>query len=122
MRLSAKSIAGKGGGCPSKTELFSTSIRENIEWGALGAEEKAIKTASCTAQADDFICATSDGYDTIVAKRGMSLSGGLPPVVDFSGLDSSADALAYSKTQGTTKFWICGLTSSATPMTLISLF
>lgn len=59
-----------------KSELFSAPIKENIAWGAKDAAETAIKTAAITAQADDFISSTPDGYDTIVAERGMSLSGG----------------------------------------------
>ncbi len=59
-----------------KSELFSTTIRENIAWGAPGAASETIKAAAVTAQADDFIFRTSEGYDTMVAERGMSLSGG----------------------------------------------
>lgn len=59
-----------------KSELFSTSISENIGWGMPGAEEQAVKAAAVTAQADDFILSASDGYHTVVAERGMSLSGG----------------------------------------------
>lgn len=59
-----------------KSELFSASIRENIEWGLPGAADEAIKAAALTAQADGFISSTSDGYGTTVAERGMSLSGG----------------------------------------------
>lgn len=59
-----------------KSELFSTTISENIGWGAPGAAAEKIKAAAITAQADDFISATPDGYDTAVAERGMSLSGG----------------------------------------------
>ena len=32
--------------------------------------------AAQTAQADSFIISTPDGYDTVVAERGMSMSGG----------------------------------------------
>ena len=59
-----------------KSELFSEAIKENIAWGAPDATEDAIQAAAETAQADDFICSTPDGYDTLVAQRGMSLSGG----------------------------------------------
>lgn len=59
-----------------KSELFSTTIQENIAWGAPDAAIQAIQAAAVTAQADDFIRGTPDGYDTIVAERGMSLSGG----------------------------------------------
>lgn len=59
-----------------KSELFSAQIRENIAWGAPKATEDEIRAAAVTAQADDFISATPDGYNTVVAERGMSLSGG----------------------------------------------
>lgn len=59
-----------------KSELFSSTIRENIVWGAPGSSKNAIKEAADIAQADEFISCTPDGYDTIVAERGMSLSGG----------------------------------------------
>ena len=59
-----------------KSELFSTTIQENIAWGEPDAAIQAIQAAAVTAQADDFIRGTPDGYDTIVAERGMSLSGG----------------------------------------------
>ena len=59
-----------------KSELFSTSIRENIQWGLPGAKDDAVKAAALTAQANEFITSTPEGYDTAVAERGMSLSGG----------------------------------------------
>lgn len=59
-----------------KSELFSASIRENIAWGNPNASDHAVKAAAVTAQADPFIISTSDGYDTMIAERGMSLSGG----------------------------------------------
>lgn len=59
-----------------KSELFSASIKENIQWGLPGASDKEVKTAAITAQADSFISSSPEQYDTIVAERGMSLSGG----------------------------------------------
>lgn len=59
-----------------KSELFSASIKENISWGAVGASDEEIHAAARIAQADSFIDTTPDGYDTMVAERGMSLSGG----------------------------------------------
>lgn len=59
-----------------KSELFSVSIWENIAWGGPGAEEESIHGAAEIAQADAFIRSTPEGYDTVVAERGMSLSGG----------------------------------------------
>lgn len=59
-----------------KSELFTTSIGENIAWGYPGASKNDIQEAAAIAQADDFIRAAPDEYDTMVAERGMSLSGG----------------------------------------------
>jgi len=59
-----------------KSELFSVSIRENISWGRPGAGDEDIRASAGIAQAEEFICSTANGYDTLVAERGMSLSGG----------------------------------------------
>ena len=59
-----------------KSELFSTTIKENIAWGCPTASFEEICKAAVTAQADDFINSTPNKYDTVVAERGMSLSGG----------------------------------------------
>ena len=59
-----------------KSELFSVAIQENIGWGKAGAAEGEIKQAAQVAQADGFIRSTPEGYETMVAERGMSLSGG----------------------------------------------
>lgn len=59
-----------------KSELFGVPIRDNIAWGAPDAGLEEIKAAAMTAQADDFIVSAKDGYETMVAERGMSLSGG----------------------------------------------
>lgn len=58
------------------SELFSISIKDNIAWGNLSASDEEIRCAANIAQANDFIEKTPDGYETIVAERGMSLSGG----------------------------------------------
>lgn len=59
-----------------KAELFSLTVEENIKWGDLNASQEEVVNAAQTAQADGFISAMSDGYDSMVAERGMSLSGG----------------------------------------------
>jgi len=59
-----------------KAELYSRSIEENIKWGREDATPWDIKEAATIAQADDFICATANGYYTQVTEGGHSLSGG----------------------------------------------
>lgn len=62
--------------CLQKSELFSTTIRDNIALGIPDASEEAIIRAAKAAQAHDFIMQQPQGYDTPVAEGGMSLSGG----------------------------------------------
>ena len=59
-----------------KSELFSTTIRDNIALGRRDATDEELRTAAKAAQADEFISRQPEGYDTPVAERGMSLSGG----------------------------------------------
>ncbi len=56
--------------------LFSASIADNIAFGAPGATREQIRAAARAAEADRFIEALPDGYDTVVGERGLTLSGG----------------------------------------------
>ncbi|WP_353931286.1 ABC transporter ATP-binding protein [Okeanomitos corallinicola TIOX110] len=56
--------------------LFAATIRENIAYGVVGVSDAEIKAAACLANADDFIQALPQGYDTFVGERGATLSGG----------------------------------------------
>ncbi|MEV6827189.1 ABC transporter ATP-binding protein [Amycolatopsis sp. NPDC051102] len=56
--------------------LFSSSIRDNIAYGRPDANEEEIVAAARAAEADGFIRALPDGYDTLVGERGLTLSGG----------------------------------------------
>ena len=59
-----------------KSELFSTTIAENIRIGNPDATDEEIRKAAITAQADEFIMQQPEQYNTPVAESGMSLSGG----------------------------------------------
>ncbi len=56
--------------------LFSTSIRDNIDFAVDGATMADVEKAAREAQAHDFIARLPQGYDTRVGERGASLSGG----------------------------------------------
>ena len=58
------------------TVLFSDSIRANIKYGRLEADDEAMKAAAATANADRFIERLPEGYDTILAESGSNLSQG----------------------------------------------
>src|SRR4029077_7079002 len=55
--------------------LFSASVRENVSYGAPGADEQAILAALAVAQAD-FVAELPWGLDTRIGEQGMALSGG----------------------------------------------
>jgi subfamily B ATP-binding cassette protein MsbA len=59
-----------------EVHLFNTSIRENIRYGRLDADESAIVEAARAANAHTFISDLPDGYDAAVGERGVKLSGG----------------------------------------------
>ncbi len=56
--------------------LFHGTITENIAYGAPNATEADIVKAARIAEADEFIRAFPEGYDTVVGERGQKLSGG----------------------------------------------
>jgi len=58
------------------TLLFRATIWENIAYGKPGAPAAEIRRAAKLANADEFIQAMPDGYDTMVGERGVTLSGG----------------------------------------------
>jgi ATP-binding cassette, subfamily B, bacterial len=61
---------------PQDVALFADTIAENIRYGAPGASIEAVQRAATAAQADAFIRALPQGYETKLGERGISLSGG----------------------------------------------
>jgi ATP-binding cassette subfamily B protein len=56
--------------------LFRASVRENIAYGRPEASADEVVEAAVVADAHEFIHALPHGYDTVLAERGASLSGG----------------------------------------------
>ncbi len=56
--------------------LFSTTVRENIAYGRPEATDEEVRLAARMAQAEEFIDALPEGFDTVVGERGYTLSGG----------------------------------------------
>ena len=56
--------------------LFDTTIKENVQYGFLQANEKQILEALHLAGADEIIARLPDGLNTVVGERGCRLSGG----------------------------------------------
>jgi ATP-binding cassette subfamily B protein len=61
---------------PQEPLLFHRSLRENIRYGDLKADDEAIEGVAKLAHAHDFIGELSEGYQTLVGERGVKLSGG----------------------------------------------
>ncbi|SDY74717.1 ATP-binding cassette, subfamily B/ATP-binding cassette, subfamily B, MsbA [Evansella caseinilytica] len=71
-----KSVRHNIGVVLQESFLFSSSIKDNVSYGAPGATMEQIVDAAKRAQAHDFIMELPNGYDTILGERGMGLSGG----------------------------------------------
>jgi ATP-binding cassette subfamily B protein len=56
--------------------LFGTTVRENIRFGRLDATDEEIEAVAVLAQADGFIRALPQGYETVLGESANDLSGG----------------------------------------------
>lgn len=107
--------------------LFAATVRENIAYGAAKVTNDNIIAAAKLANAHDFIKQLPQGYDTVLAERGVTLSGGQrqriaiaraairqTPIVILdeptTGLDQvnehSVNQALENLTAGRTTFWI----------------
>lgn len=59
-----------------KNVLFSGTIKENLRWGDETATDEELVRVCKLAQADEFISAFPDGYDTYIEQGGTNVSGG----------------------------------------------
>ena len=95
-----------------ETNLFTGTIRENIRYGRLDATDEEVYAAAKLANADNFIKMLPDGYDTVIAGDGGSLSQGQcqlisiaraavadPPVMILDEATSSIDTRTESIVQ-----------------------
>jgi ATP-binding cassette subfamily B protein len=56
--------------------LFSSTIRDNIAYGAVDTGMEQVEAVAKAAYLHDFVQSLPDGYDTWVGERGLTLSGG----------------------------------------------
>lgn len=84
--------------------LFNGTVRENIAYGDLSADQVRIEAVAEVARAHDFIRKLPEGYDTWIGERGVKLSVGQkqrvsiarvllknPPIVIFDEATSNID-------------------------------
>jgi ATP-binding cassette subfamily B protein len=74
--MTLKSLRDQIGIVSQDVFLFGGTLRENIAYGRLDADEAAILDAAEKAQLAKMIAELPAGLDTIVGERGVSLSGG----------------------------------------------
>ncbi len=75
-KITQKSLRNQIGVVQQDVYLFSGTVRENIEYGKVGASDEEIVSAAKKAGAHEFIMGLENGYNTYVGERGVKLSGG----------------------------------------------
>ncbi|GIW59871.1 MAG: iron ABC transporter ATP-binding protein [Patescibacteria group bacterium] len=74
--LDARAIRGNIALVFQESELFSSTIRENIAYGKIDATDEEIFEALKKAYAYDFVSKLPKGLDSTIGERGVKLSGG----------------------------------------------
>ena len=75
-RATLASLRGAIGLVSQESTLFNDTVRANIAYGRIDADEREVERAARDAAAHDFIVELPRGYDTVVGERGVALSGG----------------------------------------------
>lgn len=73
---SLKNLRNGVGMVLQKNTLFTGTIEENLRWGKADAEESQVREAAGAAQADAFVTAFPEGYETELGQGGVNVSGG----------------------------------------------
>lgn len=71
-----QSLRGAIGVVPQRAQLFTGTIRENLQWGGGDASDEELWQALETAQAKEFVEKKPKGLDEPVAQGGRNFSGG----------------------------------------------
>ena len=74
--VTLESLRGQIGLVPQETQLFSGTVRENLRYGKLDANDTELEAAARAANAEEFILRLPQKYDTLVGEKGVKLSGG----------------------------------------------
>lgn len=74
--LDARTIRGNVALVFQESELFSSTIRENIAYGKVNATDEEINEALKKAYAYEFVQKLPKGLDSTIGERGVKLSGG----------------------------------------------
>lgn len=96
-----------------KNVLFSGTIEENLRWGKEAAKEQELLSFAKAAQADGFVRAFPEGYETDLGQGGVNVSGGQkqrlciarallkqPKILILDDSTSAVDTATESKIRG----------------------
>ena len=75
-KLSQKFLRDKISYVPQTAFLFSGTVRENLKYAGSDISDEQMIQAAKIAQADGFVSALKEGYDSVVARGGTNFSGG----------------------------------------------
>lgn len=75
-KLSQKFLRDKISYVPQTAFLFSGTVRENLKYAGGDISDEQMVKAAQIAQADGFVSALKEGYDSVVARGGTNFSGG----------------------------------------------
>jgi len=75
-KMKQNNLRSKLGFIPQKGVLFTGTIETNIKFGNSDADENLMKRAARIAQAEEFIDAKTEGYQSSIAQGGTNVSGG----------------------------------------------
>jgi ATP-binding cassette subfamily B protein len=109
---------------PQDTVIFGASATENIRFGRTDADATQVSAAARAAEADDFILAQPEGYETYLGERGVRLSGGQQqriaiarallkdaPILLLDEATSNLDAQSEASIQHALERLMCGRTT-----------
>lgn len=82
--VSKSSLRRQMGIVLQETFLFQGTIRENIRYGRLDANDEEIIAAAKHVEADDFIMRLPQGYDTLIREGASNISVGQRQMVSFA--------------------------------------
>jgi ABC-type multidrug transport system fused ATPase/permease subunit len=104
--------------------LFNGTVRENILYGDLTADQSRIEEVARAARAHEFIMALPEGYDTRIGERGVKLSVGQkqrvsiarvllkdPPIVVFDEATSNIDTETEARIREALHYLVQGRTT-----------
>jgi ABC-type multidrug transport system fused ATPase/permease subunit len=83
-KIKRKSLTRQMGVVLQDPFLFSGTVKDNIIYGRLNANQDEIEEAAKAVGAHDFIMRLENGYDTVLAERGSNLSVGQRQLLSFA--------------------------------------